>query len=85
MTGDAGMRGGTAALNCSQGGSVARFGPIDMRAQAEVRGAQRSDTPKRLVSLLRTMCPKQIGGSAFRAEVGRTDAGRATVLGKLSR
>jgi hypothetical protein len=46
---------------------IARVGNIDLRAQAEIRSALRTDTP-------RSMGPPQIGGIAMRAEVGRTEA-----------
>src|SRR5262249_2659697 len=51
VTGNAGMGGGTAALNCSQGGSIARFGPIDrgvsgLRVLATWPCARRSRGPE---------------------------------------
>jgi hypothetical protein len=48
-------------------GSVARSGPIDMRAQTDLLSALRPDTP-------RSMCPEQVGGIAISAEVRWTEA-----------
>src|SRR5262245_22379156 len=50
--------------------AVARFGGFDRSVQVDLRNLLRSATPKSL----RSRKPKQIGGSAVRAEVGRTGA-----------
>jgi hypothetical protein len=51
-----------------------RVGRLDLRAQAEVPSALRADTPTLLGSVSRSMCPQQIGDTAFRAAVVPTDA-----------
>ena len=48
-------RGGDHSSEASAG-KVARFGPIDMRAQAEVPSALRTDTPKSIKEVSLALC-----------------------------
>src|SRR5262249_48380724 len=47
--------------------AVAHFGVIDSRTQTQIARVLKTDTP-------RSMGPKETGGTAMRAAVGRTDA-----------